>query len=176
MAPPSSQPPPSQPAADLLDETYPVLPPPERGPVEIWNPEPDIDEERTCPKCGYDMRGIRSTRCPECGAVYEQAVLNRNDALASWSVLLSLRWVVYGIAPMFLWALLAWFMLKYGGVYGYLAAVVSGVLTALGMAFWSASQAFCEERDELAGLALALAIMIAVGFVNFAMLDVLLSL
>ncbi len=170
-----SQPPPSQPPVDGLDETYPVLPPPERGPVEIWSPEPEIDEERTCPKCGYDMRGISSVRCPECGSVYEQAVLKRNDAVASWSVLFSFRWVVYGIAPMFLWALLAWFMLKYGGAYGYLAAVVSGVLTALGMAFWTASEAY-EEHDELEGLILALAIMIGVGFVNLSMLNVLLSL
>jgi len=170
-----SPPPPSHPSVDGLDETYPVLPPAERGPVEIWNPEPAIEEERTCPKCGYDMRGITSARCPECGAEYEQAVLKRNDRVNNWSVFLSFRWVAYGIAPMFLWAFLAWFMLKYGGPYGYLAAVVTGVLTALGMALWTASQAY-EEHDELEGLVLALAIMIAVGFINFSMLNVLLSL
>lgn len=27
--------------------------------------------EPTCPKCAYDLRGIRATRCPECGTPFE---------------------------------------------------------------------------------------------------------
>src|SRR5438874_13752383 len=26
-----------------------------------------------CPECGYDLRGIQSPRCPECGAVFDRA-------------------------------------------------------------------------------------------------------
>ena len=28
------------------------------------------DEELACPSCGYDLRGQRQTRCPECGRAY----------------------------------------------------------------------------------------------------------
>src|SRR6185312_2923590 len=28
---------------------------------------PDLQEDKYCPACGYDLRGITSDRCPECG-------------------------------------------------------------------------------------------------------------
>lgn len=134
-----------------------------------------IDRERICPSCGYDMRGIDSERCPECGKEYRESILRRNDNSAMWSFLWTFRWVPIGVAPMFVWAILAWFMLKYGGTYGRIGAFVSGIVCALGLAMWTAAQAY-DESDELEGLFLSVSIMIAVGFLNFAALRVLLTL
>lgn len=158
-----------------LEETYEVMPPVERGPATVWRPEPQVERERTCPKCGYDLRGITSERCPECGETYREAVLDRNDKAVTYAWLFSFRWVLFGVLPMFIWAVLAWFMLRFGGTYGYIAAFSSGIVAALGLAMWSAAQAF-EEHDELEGLVLAVAVMLAVGFLNFSTLQVLLSL
>lgn len=33
---------------------------------------PDGDAELLCPQCGYDLRGIASERCPECGAAVDR--------------------------------------------------------------------------------------------------------
>jgi len=162
-------------SSEIPDGIYDVLPPVERSPVEIWTPPPVIDRERICPACGYDMRGIDSPRCPECGNEYLESVLKQSEHAAMWSFLWTFRWVVIGVLPMFLWAIAAWFMLKYGGTYGRIGAFVSGIVCSLGLAAWTASQAY-DENDELEGLFLAVAVMIAVGFLNFAALRVLLAL
>ena len=33
--------------------------------------EPDLTTDRFCPGCGYDLRGIPSDRCPECGTPFD---------------------------------------------------------------------------------------------------------
>lgn len=106
---------------------------------------------------------------------YHESVRRRNDNAAVWNFLWTFRWVAIGVAPMFGWAILAWFMIKYGGTYGRIGAFVSGVVCALGLAMWTASQAY-DESDELEGLFLSVSVMIAVGFLNFAALRVLLTL
>lgn len=169
------QQPPTDDSLASLEETYEVMPPTERAPVTVWQPAPPVDRERTCPKCGYDLRGITSDRCPECGEQYTEAILKKNDDAVMLSWLFSFRWIAYGVLPMFIWAILAWFMLKFGGTYGYIGAFTSGIVCAIGLSFWSASQAF-EEHDEVEGLMLAVAVMLGVGFLNFSTLHVLLSL
>ena len=33
--------------------------------------KPDDDGETRCSKCGYNLRGLRDSRCPECGTPFE---------------------------------------------------------------------------------------------------------
>lgn len=143
--------------------------------MDLWRPPAVIDRERVCPSCGYDMRGINSDRCPECGREYQESVLRRNDEVGAWAWLWCFRWVVFGCAPMLVWAFAAWFMLHFGGAYGYVGAFASGIVCALGLTMWAATRAY-EEQDEIEGLFLSASIMIAVGFINFAALRVLLTL
>ena len=40
--------------------------------------EPDragVDEDLYCPECGYNLRGVTSDRCPECGEEFDRATL-----------------------------------------------------------------------------------------------------
>ena len=37
-----------------------------RGPIRRWHRE----RNGRCIECGYDLRGLRSNRCPECGTAY----------------------------------------------------------------------------------------------------------
>ncbi len=43
---------------------------------------PDVGDEMPCPACGYDLRGQRECRCPECGRRYTVGELvNRSQLL-----------------------------------------------------------------------------------------------
>lgn len=161
------------------DNPYEVLPPVDLPPVEPpWQAPPDVQSPRDCPACGYDMRGIPSAKCPECGADYHDAVARiarREDS--GWSWLWSLRWALLGLVSMpLLWVPVAWGLLKFGGFAGYLLAVVSGVLVAAGVTFFCAAQAYEEQSDEIEGIVLAGAIIIGVGGANVGCLGTLFSL
>ena len=39
----------------------------------------DVAAEIFCPDCGYNLRGIASDRCPECGFAFDRAQLNRSQ-------------------------------------------------------------------------------------------------
>lgn len=37
---------------------------------------PAVEAELACPKCGYNLRGLREYRCPECGESFDPAALS----------------------------------------------------------------------------------------------------
>lgn len=57
----------------LADDPIPVAPAPAPPP-----PPPAVaPETNQCPRCGYDVRGLRRPRCPECGTVLTRGELRR---------------------------------------------------------------------------------------------------
>ncbi|MFG0329684.1 MAG: hypothetical protein ACF8PN_07280 [Phycisphaerales bacterium] len=59
-----------------------------------------------CPECGYDMRGVRTGICPECGVTKEEAqerAWRRHENAFSIYVF---RWSIYGAAIVTAWCLL----------------------------------------------------------------------
>lgn len=44
---------------------------PEGGTSAVAPKPPGLDEDVTCPKCEYNLRGLTLPRCPECGFTFE---------------------------------------------------------------------------------------------------------
>lgn len=54
---------------------------------ESETPQIALDEALNCPLCGYDLRGLASPRCPECGHAYDaQAIRDAKHLGIGWLV------------------------------------------------------------------------------------------
>ena len=49
------------------------------------------DRDTPCPGCGYNLRGLPDSTCPECGIPIELSIANR-DPLWSWHRLIACAW------------------------------------------------------------------------------------
>lgn len=57
-----------------------------------------------CPKCGYDLTGLRESRCPECGAAFDLAALAQGQSIRRprrWMALIVVLVCAYG--PFAVW-------------------------------------------------------------------------
>ncbi|MCL4197791.1 MAG: hypothetical protein KJZ69_09900 [Phycisphaerales bacterium] len=57
-----------------------------------------------CPKCGYDLTGLRESRCPECGAAFDLAALAQRQSIRRprrWMALIVVLVCAYG--PFAVW-------------------------------------------------------------------------
>lgn len=67
-------------AADT--DIYELAPEEPAAPVQRWI-APDAKAKQTqalpCPQCGYDLRGLRSDRCPECGKVLNATAIRQAE-------------------------------------------------------------------------------------------------
>lgn len=61
---------------------YELAPEEPKAPVERWE-SPAVKAKQAmalpCPKCGYDLRGLRSDRCPECGKVLNYTAIRQAE-------------------------------------------------------------------------------------------------
>ena len=57
----------------------------------VWLTRTSYDGKQ-CPKCGYDLSGSRTGRCPECGASYDRLHARRSAGVSLLSAVRS-RWV-----------------------------------------------------------------------------------
>ncbi|MFG0329683.1 MAG: hypothetical protein ACF8PN_07275 [Phycisphaerales bacterium] len=91
-------------------DSYDMLPPPrprearpERGAAGY---ERSLATPSICPDCRYDLRGVSSARCPECGHDFSEAVEIAHSRAARWLELAPMRWAfILALAPL-AWAIL----------------------------------------------------------------------
>lgn len=86
---------------------YELAPEEPKAPVERWvSPATKAKQAMAlpCPQCGYDLRGLRNDRCPECGLVLNYAAVrqaeNKRDGVndSSWFDGKAVAMVIAGLA------------------------------------------------------------------------------
>lgn len=68
--------------------------------------------EVACPVCSYELKGVTSTRCPECGAMLELRIGSADHRLGAWTTSVIGVSMILGLPALYL-------------VYGIVAIVVS---------------------------------------------------
>src|SRR5690349_11255431 len=59
------------------------------------------DRDVACPLCGYNLRGLTSTRCPECGRELQLTVGLTEPFLRAWLALASAAFASAGVGVLF---------------------------------------------------------------------------
>lgn len=148
------------------DSGRPALPP--APPLEVMLKQKDVAADRgDCPSCGYDLRGINSERCPECGAMYRESLEKKRRRRLWVHDAMALRWIAIGMAPM-----LAWFIILMGVLWLEMTHTAMTV-RALGMFVAIASMAWAgmnagEEGGFESDMGLAFLVAVVTGAVNLA--------
>ncbi len=127
--------------------------------------------KQPCPKCGYDLRGRTSIKCPECGATIPRGFSTRNGPetrnYAAETALL--RHIPYAALPLVLWFPLALLMSVLS-----LKASLSltwglGIVACMGGA-WFAGQRGSEECDPEIARRAEITITLAAFIQNLALM------
>jgi len=149
------------------DDPYEMLPPKKVTPAPVWKPPVSVERPMPCPKCGYDLRGIDSLRCPECGEDYKEAQEEKLQKQSEMVQYYSLRWIVYGVAPMLLWAPLAIVVVLLFPSLGSLAFIkMTGIVGLCGTTIWVTYSA-AEENDWMESLMLIAVVFITTAAANY---------
>lgn len=131
-------------------------------------PETRVDPDRfpeeefpvVCPKCGYQLRGLASGRCPECGTAFERGRLlvqeyviksgrplfPKSRRVAKWCLVLGIGWYVVSMVTSHL-------LVKYLGptVIGpdhYRYAILGRILPALA-GFFTSAGIYCWQWQRV---------------------------
>jgi hypothetical protein len=64
------------------------------------------DRDVACPLCQYNLRGLRSSRCPECGRELRLTVGLTEPPLKAWIVVAACTWLAAGVGVLFVVAIL----------------------------------------------------------------------
>lgn len=151
------------------EQPYDVLEAPKITVEDPWQPPLPMNRGKPCPACGYDLRGSRSDVCPECGAYYQEALEEMQERVEHWIDIFSFRWLLYGLLPMFIWAVPAWLTFKFGNSLAYGLATMSGLAGVFICASWAAVKAN-EELELVSGLFLSITIFVGVVMTNLAVM------
>lgn len=88
-----------------------------------------------CPKCGYNLTGLTSAQCPECGAAYDLEAL-RQARRRPWYMEVAWGIGTFLLAPLIAWicVVVAYNLDRHGFTVGSHFALAVGAIIALGVA------------------------------------------